>query len=247
MLDELAQLDPAAAADYARTILSAADSPDEWALALRNLALGDTSTDARALLENQNDPARKTPPGSKASPSATWKPSTRRFFSVAMDLLSPLSNLVRMQDNQAVAYAAAHDFDRLRSTIPARCCKRSNKTPTGWPDARKRARIILRARTSLIPRNGRSWKIICLTRRGRGRIRQAFLCGSFSERQFHALPKSAHAARHVGAALQQRDQVSLQVVNQWLADPRFQKNPAGAAKAPDAVAGICEPGRLIQN
>ena len=51
LLDYLGQIDPAAAAEYARVILSTSDLPDEWALALRNLALGDTSADARALLE----------------------------------------------------------------------------------------------------------------------------------------------------------------------------------------------------
>src|ERR1019366_6538299 len=50
LLDELARLDPAAAADYAKVVLANMDSPDEWAVALRNLALGNTSTEARALL-----------------------------------------------------------------------------------------------------------------------------------------------------------------------------------------------------
>lgn len=53
LLDLLGELDPAVAAAYARVILSRMDSPDEWALALRNLARGDTSADARALLEQK--------------------------------------------------------------------------------------------------------------------------------------------------------------------------------------------------
>lgn len=53
LLDELARLDPAAAADYARVILGGMDSPDEWAVALRDLAAGDSSADGRALLEQK--------------------------------------------------------------------------------------------------------------------------------------------------------------------------------------------------
>ncbi len=41
LLDQLARIDPAAAAEYARTILTSSDSPDEWAMALRSLARGD--------------------------------------------------------------------------------------------------------------------------------------------------------------------------------------------------------------
>ena len=40
LLDELARIDPAAAADYSKVILASKDSPDEWAVALRNLANG---------------------------------------------------------------------------------------------------------------------------------------------------------------------------------------------------------------
>ena len=51
LLDYLGQVDPATAAAYARTVLGAMDSPDEWAVALRCLALGDSSPEARALME----------------------------------------------------------------------------------------------------------------------------------------------------------------------------------------------------
>ncbi len=53
LLDELARLDPAAAAEYAQSILARKDSPDEWAVALRNLARGDASAEGRALLEQK--------------------------------------------------------------------------------------------------------------------------------------------------------------------------------------------------
>ena len=53
LLDYLQRVDPAAAADCARSILSSTDSSDEWAVALRNLAAGDSSAAGRALLEQK--------------------------------------------------------------------------------------------------------------------------------------------------------------------------------------------------
>src|SRR5947209_3269362 len=50
LLDQLERLDPAAAAEYAKTILASKDSPDEWAVALRSLAHGDSSAEGRSLL-----------------------------------------------------------------------------------------------------------------------------------------------------------------------------------------------------
>ena len=53
LLDELARLDPAEAAGYAKVILASKDSPDEWAVALRNLARGDDSDAGRNLLQQR--------------------------------------------------------------------------------------------------------------------------------------------------------------------------------------------------
>jgi hypothetical protein len=112
LLDYLGQIDPAAAADYARVILSSKDSPDEWAVALRNLALGDTSPAAHALLEQKT--------GELLSDGA-WQqnPSTGYLeaFDAAVylggtDLIPTLAGLARLQDNPAVAHAAFLALDR---------------------------------------------------------------------------------------------------------------------------------------
>jgi hypothetical protein len=112
LLDYLGQIDPATAADYARVILSSKDSPDEWAVALRNLALGDTSPAAHALLEQKT--------GELLSYGA-WQqnPSTGYLeaFDAAVylggtDLIPTLTGLARLQDNPAVAHAAFLALDR---------------------------------------------------------------------------------------------------------------------------------------
>jgi len=53
LLDQLERLDPVAAAEYAKTILASKDSPDEWAIALRSLARGDSSPEGRTLLADK--------------------------------------------------------------------------------------------------------------------------------------------------------------------------------------------------
>ena len=119
LLDYLAQIDPAAAAEYARVILNSKDSPDEWALALRNLALGDPSAGARALLEQKTGELLQYAPWQQ-SPSAGYLEA----FDVPVYLgdsqwLPTLSGLIRLPDNSAVAHAAFLATDRLVINNPA--------------------------------------------------------------------------------------------------------------------------------
>ena len=51
LLEELARLDPAVAAEVARSILATKTSPEEWAVAMRNLARVQNDEAGRALLE----------------------------------------------------------------------------------------------------------------------------------------------------------------------------------------------------
>jgi hypothetical protein len=113
LLDELARLDPAAAGDYAKVVRASMDSPDEWAVALRNLARGDASADARALLE------RKT---SEMLGNELWRKEPSVGFLEAFDvavyfggtsLLPTLTDSTRLRDNSAVAHASFLALDRL--------------------------------------------------------------------------------------------------------------------------------------
>jgi len=103
LLDQLAHLDPAAAAMYAHLILDSSSSPDEWAIALRNLARYDTSPDARALLEIKTGELLR---------NESWQRDPSVGYLEAFDtavllggttLLRPLADLVSKKDNQAVA------------------------------------------------------------------------------------------------------------------------------------------------
>jgi hypothetical protein len=119
LLDDLARVDPAAAADYARVVLASMDSPDEWAVALRSLALGDSSDDGRALLQQKMAAMLQYAPWQQ-NPSVGYLES----FDVPVYLggtafVPTLSTLVRSQDNPAVAHAAYLAMDRLVINNPA--------------------------------------------------------------------------------------------------------------------------------
>ena len=119
LLDYLGQIDPAAAAAYAREILASSDSPDEWAVALRNLAVGDTTAAGRELLEQKTGELLRNEAWQQ-DPSAGYLEA----FDVAVylggtNLVSPLAELARKQDNSAVAHAAYLALDRLVINDPA--------------------------------------------------------------------------------------------------------------------------------
>lgn len=113
LLDELGRLDPAAAAKYSKIILASMDSPDEWAVALRNLAAGDSIAEGRALLAQKTLQMLAYVPWQQ-NPSAGYLEA----FDVAVylggtDLLPTLSDLIRQKDNPAVAHASFLALDRL--------------------------------------------------------------------------------------------------------------------------------------
>jgi len=118
LLNELARLDPAAAAAYAEKILTTMNSADEWALALRSYALGNTTPQGRAFLEDKLRTMLTHEPW-QTQPSAGFLEA----FDVAVyvggtNLLPVMTGLVRLKENQAVAHAAFLALDRLTISDP---------------------------------------------------------------------------------------------------------------------------------
>jgi hypothetical protein len=112
LLDYLGQIDPAAAADYARVILNSKDSPDEWALALRNLADGDASPAAHALLEQKTLELLNYNAWQQNPSTGYLEAFDTAVYLGGTDLLPALADLARRQDNPAVAHAAFLALDR---------------------------------------------------------------------------------------------------------------------------------------
>ncbi|MEI9962995.1 MAG: hypothetical protein WDM76_18325 [Limisphaerales bacterium] len=118
LLDELGRIDPAAAADYAKVILASMDSPDEWAIALRNLARGDASVQGQELL------AEKT---AAMLQNTSWQQNPSVGFLESFDvavylggtsLMPTLSEMVRRPEDPAISHAAYLALDRLLINDP---------------------------------------------------------------------------------------------------------------------------------
>ena len=196
LLDYLGQIDPAAAAEYARVILSSKDSPDEWAVALRNLATGDTSAGGRALLQQKAGEMLRYGPWQQ-EPSAGYLEA----FDVAVylggtSLVPALGDLVRQQDNPAVAHAAYLALDRLVIKDPATTARRAGgRTGTDAGAGSNPGRLLRPggcARSAAAAGAGE----LSARSRERSAAGAGAVCRGIPQCQLHDLPESPHPDAH---------------------------------------------------
>jgi len=221
LLDYLGQVDPAAAAAYAQGILSQAGSPDEWALALRNLALGDTSAEGRTLLEQKTGELLR---------HAAWQQEPSVGYLEAFDtavylggtnLAPSLTDLVRRQNNPAVAHAAYLALDRLVIKDTTQLLTALAADP-GLMQGREATRADYFARADVRDPQQRQVLERYLLDPQRSGAELAQFAGLFPNANYmisHNLLTPTPTPDH--AALAGRDAASLQAVQGWLADPRF--------------------------
>jgi hypothetical protein len=221
LLDYLGQIDPAAAAEYARVILSSKDSPDEWAVALRNLATGDPSAGGRALLWQKAGEMLQYGPWQQSPSTGYLEAFDVAVFLGGTGLVPALTELVRMQDNPAVAHAAYLALDRLAIAEPAALLGALEADPD-LMQGREQTRANYFARADV--RDAQQRQVLesyLLDPRTSSQELQQF-AGLFpnanymvSQNLLTPTPTPDHAA------LTSRDAASLQAVQDWLADPRF--------------------------
>jgi hypothetical protein len=221
LLDQLGRLDPAAAADYAKVILASKDSPDEWAVALRNLAWGDTSDDGRALLEQKTSEMLQYEPWQQ-NPSAGFLEA----FDVAVylggaSLIPTLTDLVQQQDNPAVAHASYLALDRLVINNPTATLAALLADPD-LMQGREATRANYFARADVGNPQQRQILENYLLNPQIGPAEIDTFAGIFPNANYMISPNlltQTQTPNH--DALVSRDAASLNVVQQWLADPRF--------------------------
>jgi hypothetical protein len=223
LLDEMARLDPAAAAVYAHVILVTKDSAEEWAVALRNLAWGDKSLEGRALLEQKAEELLRHPPWQMEALAGFLEAFDVAVFAGGTRLLPALSDLIRRQDNLAVAHASFLALDRLVINDPAGTLKALQAAPE-LMDGREQTRANYFARADV--RDS-----------GQRRILESYLADpklSVAELEAFAgvYPNANFMVSHNlltrtptpdRLALAARDTESLRVVKEWLGDPRLAK------------------------
>jgi hypothetical protein len=221
LLDYLGQTDPAAAAQYARVILNSKDSPDEWAVALRNLAMGDPSADGRAFLQQKAGELLQYGPWQQ-NPSTGYLEA----FDVAVYLggasLAPtLADRVRGQDNPAVAHAAYLALDRLVINDPAALLTALEAAPE-LMQGREATRADYFARADVRDPQQRQVLESYLLDPRRSAAELAQFAGVFPNANYMISQNLlTPTPTPDGAALAKRDAASLQAVQAWLADPRF--------------------------
>jgi len=221
LLDYLAQIDPSAAAAYAEKILSSSDSPDEWAVSLRNYALVRTNTEAQALLRQKFGELIRNEAWRNA-PSIGFLEA----FDVAVhlggtDLLPDLSSLVKQTENKAVAHAAYLALDRLTLADAAAVLDELNRSPDLLAGREAtRANYFARADVSDVQQKAILEKYLLDPNLSRVEL-QAFT-GLYPNANYmvsyNLLTRTITPDRN---PLLARDQAALQTVQAWLADPRF--------------------------
>ena len=223
LLDYLAQVDAKGAAVYARTVLDTMESPDEWAVALRNIALGDPGADARALLERKMGEMLRNIPWQQEPSTGFLEAFDVAVYLGGTNLIPALSEMVRKKDNPAVAHAAYLALDRIVIDDPATTLGVLQASPD-LMRGREPTRANYFARADV--RDPRQRQVL-----------ESYLLDSRIDaaelRQFTGLYPSAnfmishnlltHSATPDHADLTGRDAESLRVLREWLADPRFER------------------------
>lgn len=221
LLDELARIDPAAAAVYSRVILAGMDSPDEWAVALRNLALGDPGVDGRALLEQKTTALLQYQPWQQ-DPSVGYLESfDAAVYLGGTNLLPTLSQLARQQDNPAVTHAAYLALDRLVIANPVTVLGALEAAPD-LLQGREATRADFFARADARDPQQREVLETYLLNPGLSAGELQTFAGVYPNANFMLSPNLLTQTPTPGHnALISRDTQSLAVAQQWMTDPRF--------------------------
>jgi hypothetical protein len=223
LLDQLGRLDPAAAAEYARVILAARDSPDEWAVALRNLAKGDPTPAGQSLLAEKVHHLLQNKQWQQ-NPASGYLES----FDVAVHIggvknLPILAELTGKQMDPAINHAAYLALDRLACKDPAEVLNAFASNPELLSERiETRANFLARADVRDVQQRQILENYLLNPKLAAAELNTFF--GIYPNANFmisaNLLTESPTLDR---ASLVQRDQASLNVVEQWISDPRFER------------------------
>ena len=221
LLDELGRLDPSAAAEYSKVILASMDSPDEWAVALRNLASGDSSADGRALLEQKTAQMLQYTPWQQNPSTGFLEAFDVPVYLGGTDLLPTLTDMVRQQHNPALAHAAYLALDRLVINNPATILAALEAEPD-LMQGRESTRADYFARANVSDPQQRQVLESYLLNPSISTAELQTFAGIYPNANFmisaNLLTQNATPDHN---ALVNLDAQSLAITQQWLADPRF--------------------------
>jgi hypothetical protein len=240
LLDELARIDPAAAADYSKIILAGKDSPDEWAVALRNLARGDTSADGRALLEQKTGEMLQYQPWQQNPSVGFLEAFDTAVYIGGTSLMPVLTEMIQQQNNSAVAHASFLALDRLVINNPTTTLAALLADPNSM-QGREATRADYFARANV--RDPQQKKILenyLLNPQISPAEIEAF-AGVFPNANYMISPNLLTQSQTPDrAALVNRDVESLRAVQGWITDPRFAQLLPSLQKMQVRLAGFVQ-------
>jgi hypothetical protein len=219
--DYLAHIDPTAAATYAEKVLGTMNSPEEWAISLRNYALANTSEEARAFLRQKMEAMMRHEPWQKNASTAFLEAFDVAVYLGGTELMPTLTDLLRRKDNQAVAHAAYLAVDRLVLRDPVGVLNELYKQPE-LMKGREPTRANFFARANLDdPRQRALIESYLLSPQLPSGELEAF-AAIFPNLNLMISHNLLTQQPTPGKdALIQQGKATLQVVEGWLGDPRF--------------------------
>ncbi len=223
LLDQLARVDRAAAAAYAEEILNSFSSPDEWAVSLRNYALGNLNSEARVYLQQKVRAMIRHEPWQN-NPSVGFPEA----FDVAVhaggvELIPDLTELLRQKENRAVAHAAYLALDRLTIQEQAAVLSELQSHPESM-QGREETRANYFARANVEDPQQRMVLESYLLDPRRSEAELQTFGGLFPNANYaishNLLTRNATPG---GETLARQDREALKVVEAWMNDPRFER------------------------
>ena len=223
LLDQLLQVDRETAAAYAAKILAVHGSPDEWAVGLRNYALVRTNSEARAYLLGKFRELIHYEPWCSEPSVGFLEAFDVPVSQGGIELLPDLTELVRRTNSQAVAHAAYLALDRLTIADPAAVLGELQRQPAAM-QGRELTRANLFARADVFDPRQRGILENYLTDPAISPAELETFAGLYPNANYmvshNLLTRTQTPNRD---SLVRRDQLALQTVQQWLADPRFER------------------------
>lgn len=220
LLDTLLAVDPAAAASTGRSILDQPTTADEWALALRNVARGEATTD-KAFLRAKTEELIANPAW-QADPSIGYLNAFDVLVHIgATDSTPLLSGLIQKKERKDLAHAGFLTLDRLVQGQPVEVLTRLSSDTAlqqSRPEmvAQQFARADLRdpAQQDLVKR----W----LLDPARTPAELRSFAGIYpNNNQFVSNNLLTSQAAAPGEDLAAHDREALKVIGGWSADPAF--------------------------
>ncbi len=223
LLDYLRKVDPQGAADYAMKIVESMDSADEWAVALRNYAQVNQTSEGKAFLESKFKSMLSYEPWAR-DPSTGYLEA----FDIPVSLggtnfVAGLAQLVTRKDNPAVAHAGYLSLDRLVISNPAETLRVLESDPD-LMKGRELTRANYFARADLRDQRQRAVIEKYLLNESLGAEELNQFVGLFPNGNYMVSNNLlTQVNTPTGNEIANRDAAAMRVVEDWMKDPRFQK------------------------